>query len=79
MVWIRAALAGGDAVLVRLLLEGIIVLEGLGEDGTVHLGTGQDGVRLAGQLLLEPGAPGSVLIFHRNEDGVGQLVHIARF
>lgn len=59
MVWTRAALPAGDAVLVRLLLEGIIVLEGLGEDGTVHLGTGQDGVRLAGQLLLEP-APRAV-------------------
>lgn len=75
MVWIRAALPAEMPVLVRLLLEGIIVLEGLGENGTVHLGTGQDGVRLAGQLLLEPGAPGGVLIFHRNEDGVGQLVH----
>ena len=73
----EGGLTGGNAVLLGLPAQLLVILEGLRKDGAVDLGAGQGGVGLGGELLLELLAPLHVVVLHGDEDGVGQLIHVA--
>ena len=64
-------------IFLGLLAQLLAVLEGLSQHRAVDLSIGQGGVGLGGELLLKLLAPRLVVVFHGDEDGVGQLIHIA--
>ena len=75
----QLCLAQRDAVFVGLGLQILILVHHLAQDGPVDGAGGHHCVHCLGELAFQLGGAGGVVVLHGDQDGVGQLIHIAVF
>ena len=75
----QLGLAQRDAVFVGLGLQVLILAHHLAQDGPVDGAGGHHRVHRLGELAFQLRGAGGVVVLHGDEDGIGQLIHVAVF